>query len=318
MIHSHVQIGTDQYYPGTCEADLVCSESVTDSIVTQSLECPEGFICDQYTNTTVSVNFQCRFGYVCDFATTPDPTVTSPTGQFKKLCPAGFVCSDGTGLGQQNTVICPPNYYCPTGTADHLVGHMAGDAANRGLTTEQANPYLGTDHVVYTVNDDVRMISNHDKRCLGGVDTDLVLRYTVDWHAEGEDLANPFLLYLLNHRPGNTYAGDQVPYSNISIVTGLNSTSIAPDGGIKYDYYRPEAINEAVKENTVCARDHKWRLIDQTIYRKECDCVNFFRVVIAVYRLWLCTFPSLPGTISFICHLFFNLIDIYLYFCLYC
>jgi hypothetical protein len=45
----------------------------------------------------------------------------------------------------------------------------------------------------------------------------------------------------------------------------------------------------------VCARDHKWRLIDQTIYRKECDCVNFFRVVIAVYRLWLCTFPSLPG-----------------------
>jgi hypothetical protein len=153
---------------------------------------------------------------------------------------------------------------------------------------------------VYTVNDDVRMISNHDKRCLGGVDTDLVLRYTVDWHAEGEDLANPFLLYLLSHRPGNTYAGDQVPYSNISIVTGLNSTSIAPDGGIKYDYYRPEAINEAVKENTVCARDHKWRLIDQTIYRKECDCVNFFRVVIAVYRLWLCTFPSLPGTI-FIC-----------------
>lgn len=67
----------------------------------------------------------------------------------------------------------------------------------------------------------------------------------------------------------------------------------------------------AIKSDLKCARDHKWNLVQQTIERKECDCVTFFKVnimldwlshsslannflhiklqvVIAVYRLWRC------------------------------
>lgn len=34
----------------------------------------------------------------------------------------------------------------------------------------------------------------------------------------------------------------------------------------------------AIKSDLKCARDHKWDLVKDTIERKECDCVTFFKV----------------------------------------
>jgi hypothetical protein len=82
------------------------------------------------------------------------------------------------------------------GTADHRTGYIAGDAVNRGLNYEEANPYMNMNNVVYTINDDVRLLSTHDKKCLLGADPVLTLRYSTDWLAEGEDILNPYLLYL--------------------------------------------------------------------------------------------------------------------------
>lgn len=57
-------------------------------------------MCGEASNSEESVYFPCREGYVCDFGTTPDPNLEAPEGQFTQLCPVGFVCTDGTGLGQ--------------------------------------------------------------------------------------------------------------------------------------------------------------------------------------------------------------------------
>lgn len=325
LVSRQILLGIDQFYPGTCEADTVCYEvsgyksstsstfpTILTQIATQSTACPEGFVCDEATTTNASDNFPCRGGYVCDFGTTPDPSIKAPQGQFTKLCPPGYVCNDGTGLGQLYREICPPNFYCPTGTVDYMTGAMAGDAVNRGLSALEANPYLDRSHVVYTVVDDVRVLSGHDQHCLSGIDTDLSLRYTVSWLAEGAELNNPYLSYLRKHVDGK-----QVPYSNNPLLTGHNSTDNNSMGEANYDnhnylsptitslalgttvnsaapqaYYRPVTIKTTTENDLKCARDHKWRLIDETIYRKECDCSNFFRVVIAVYRFWLCTYSD--------------------------
>ena len=144
-VSREIKQGIDQYYPGTCEADKICyqvsshqvssqksnSTDVTNTIltqiITQSIPCPEGYVCDERTNSTNGMYYPCRGGYVCDSSTTPDPSILSPKGQFSKLCPAGYVCNDGTGLGQMYQNICPANYYCPTGTVDYITGELAGD-----------------------------------------------------------------------------------------------------------------------------------------------------------------------------------------------
>lgn len=136
---------------------------------------------------------------------------------------------------------------------------------------------MNTRNVAYTVTDDVRVISDHDLNCLNGINTDLPYRYTTNWIGEYEELYNPYLMYLRSHTNNGS-----VPYTNNAILTGHKNSL----------YYRPSVINIATQNNLVCGRDGKWNLNDQTIYREECDCGNFFRVVIAVYRFWLCTFTT--------------------------
>ena len=41
--------------------------------------------------------------------------------------------------------------------------------------------------------------------------------------------------------------------------------------------------------NSLCARDHKWELMQNAINREVCDCAAQFRQVHEVYRLWNCT-----------------------------
>jgi len=194
-----------------------------------------------------------------------------------------FPRADGTGLGEEHHFACPAGYYCPTGTGDHLVGIMARDAVNRGLTHIAANPYLNERNVVYTNNDDVRVMSDHDAACLSAIDLDLKMRYSTDWLEEGAGVANPYLLFLVRARP------HRKPYTNETSITKPGRMNVFQSWKAG-KYYRPETANTATRRDSICGRDHKWRLIDQAIFRKECDCTNFFRVVIALYRFWLCTY----------------------------
>jgi len=276
--------GEDMLYPGTCEADLVCYSSVNLKSNTEAQSCAEGFVCDERTSSDLASNFLCRSGYVCDFGTTPDPDLRSFMGQYKRLCPAGYVCEDGTGLGQQYRNLCPNNFYCPTGTGNNLLGTMAGDSFNRNLPVHLANPYYEMIHVRYAENDDIRVISSHDKRCFESVDIDLSLRYTYSWIPEGQQLTNPSLLYLKKARrsnaDGSKLQGNVPPYSNDPILTGDANRS---------HFYRPISIQSSLQKSIDCGRDHKWRLIEQVEYRKECNCTIFLHVLTAVYRLWRCT-----------------------------
>ena len=129
----------------------------------------------------------------------------------------------------------------------------------------------------------MRVLSDHDSACLSGIDLDLNLRYATNWLEEGEGIENPYLLFLVKARP------HRKPYTNESAVTKPGRLNVFQKW-TSGKYYRPETINAAVRRNSVCGRDHKWRLVDEAIFRKECDCVNFFRVVIALYRFWLCTY----------------------------
>eukprot|EP00981_Chlorochromonas_danica_P002026 scaffold413_cov176-Ochromonas_danica.AAC.22 len=267
-----ITMGVDQLYPGTCEADFICYFSVGNSSSAEGTACTEGYVCDEATNSTFSLLYLCRAGYVCDTGTTPETSLEATMGQFRKLCPPGYVCNDGTTLQNAYRTLCPVGYFCPTGTGDYYVGTMANDGANRDLNASIINPSLNKHHVVYLVNDDVRVMSDEEVTCLQGIDSDLRLRYQKEWLPEGEDLNNKYLLYLRSHVVG------RLPYQNDPVLTGH-------DDGL---YYRPKDINLAIKSDLTCARDGKWGLIQSVINRKECDCENFFYVVAAVYRLWKC------------------------------
>jgi hypothetical protein len=265
--------GVDVYYTGTCESDRICYSAVSKDKISEATPCTEGFICDQETSSYEEVYYPCRAGYVCDYGTTPDVDLRATNGQFKRICPASFYCGNGIGLGQAYRNACPLGYYCPTGTGDYLIGLLAGDAVNRGLNDTIANPYTGEEFVRFVGTDDVRVISAHDHRCNLGIDTAISLRYEVDWVRPDEDLVNPSLLYLRNPVAGH------VPYQIDPVLTSTND-------GLPY---RSIATQATIKHNQLCARDHKWRLIDQTIARKECDCLQFFYTMITIYRLWKCT-----------------------------
>ena len=92
--------GEDQLYPGTCEADIICYNAVAQGSTSEAIDCPEGYVCDEGTSSDRAFDYPCRAGYYCDYGTTPDRDVAAPSGQFRKLCPPGFVCLDATGKGQ--------------------------------------------------------------------------------------------------------------------------------------------------------------------------------------------------------------------------
>jgi len=261
--------GDDIWYRGTCESDVICDTSAAGKVI----PCPEGNVCDELTTQERSVFFRCRGGYVCDFATTPDPSLEAPQGQFKRLCPTGYYCPDGTGRGQQIRYKCPAGHFCPTGTADPYLGSMANDAVNRGMTEVEADPFYNVINLKHIAKNDIRVISDHDRRCFDGVDRDLKIRYRQRFISSSTLSNNQNVNYLNVLRPG------MPPYIKDGNVTGMRYGT----------YYRPSAVNKAVEENRMCARDHKWRLVSEAIERDECDCKTQFKVIIAVYRLWQCS-----------------------------
>ncbi|CAM9426180.1 unnamed protein product, partial [Ectocarpus fasciculatus] len=284
-----INLVSDTWYPGTCEADIICDVSGS----SEAEACPEGYVCEESSNSEESVHHPCREGYVCDFGTTPDPDLEAPEGQFTQLCPVGFVCTDATGLGQAYRQVCYENYFCPTGTGDPRTGQMADDAVNRGLTAEQVNPFLNVDTLKYLGDEDVRMVSAHDLRCLAGTDTGHKERYFTRWLGEYAYPPNSLTVdYLRVARPGKP------PYTNdtsLALSSAVRDRAVA--GGLDAagtyldveGYVRPSVINEAIAMDLSCARDHKWRLVSMAIERQECNCVNQIYVIAGVYRLWRCT-----------------------------
>lgn len=123
-----IHLAHDQFYFGTCEADLICAEGRT--AASEAKACDNGFVCDEKTSLDEGRKFPCAAGYVCDAATTPDTKLHAPTNQLRQLCKEGYYCSAGTGTkakskgGDRWDIIggarkpCPENHFCPTGTAD--------------------------------------------------------------------------------------------------------------------------------------------------------------------------------------------------------
>jgi len=233
-------IGTDEWLPGTCEADIFCYN--TDKSEAQS--CPEGYVCDEKTSGLISQH-PCREGYVCDFGTTPDVSLEAPRGQYAQLCPASKYCETGTGENQKDRSSCPIGYFCPTGTANPFTGAMADDALNRGLSVEHANPFLNLTNIKYISEDDIRLVSDHDQRCFDGIDPALQRNWFIE----------------------------PVPYRRWGTGQEVDQ----------------KLTNRAIKQDLLCARDHKWRLVGDAISRLECDCTRQVEAVLLVYRLWKCT-----------------------------
>ena len=175
-------LGEDQWYPGTCEADIICNTKEK----AEALPCSEGFFCNERTGATEASSNPCPVGYVCDFGTTPDELLFAPMGKYNQLCPAGYFCFQGTGFGQRFQGVCPEGYFCPSGTGQPLVGVMANDAINRGLDARQANPF--TDIVECKLLPFERLprcISQHDQNCFDGINAELLTQSFVKDFGDG-------------------------------------------------------------------------------------------------------------------------------------
>lgn len=167
--------------------------------------------------------------------------------------------------------LCLEDFFCPTGSADELLGALADDSMNRGLSLEEVDPELRVRNVRLLSNDDMRVVADHEDRCLNGVDGDLMIRYATRYRDAGAG-AGRFVV----EQPK---AGDQP----------------AEIAAVPFD--RPAIVNEARARNKLCGRDHKWRHVRNAIARDDCDCRRQLDVVIAVYRLWKCR-SSTNGTIE--------------------
>ena len=266
-------LASDQFYPGTCEADLICNADES----AEAIPCPAGFVCDEATTLEGSQQYQCAQGYSCDFGTTPDLSLEAlANGQFGTLCNNGYECMDGTDI-EDSENLCPTNFFCPTGTADSMLGLLAEDGMNRDIDEQHGNPNLNQTHIVYTGGEDFYLLGEHQKNCMDGVDSSLKHRYKVEWLRSFTDLPNSHIEYLVRSVDRNSDGKSDPPYISDKNISGFDRP------------VRPKVENKAILFDLSCARDHKWELVGDAIRRKECNCVEQSFIIAAVYRLWKCT-----------------------------
>jgi hypothetical protein len=294
----------DQWYPGTCEADIMCN---FDSAADMN-PCSEGYFCYERTTSLTAVDNICKAGYVCDFGSTPDVTLNAPQGQYNQLCPTGYYCPEGTGAGQQYQYPCPDNYFCPTGTADPWLGLSAQDSFHRLLNVTMADPFLYMNNtgmpggLPEIFGDDFSAESTDDDSISR---RRLSRRLTQDSYLGGYDPQSP-----------NVYIGDdpsvaryvQLPEERVEqrvsshdqrCFNGINETKKASHEErfnlSMVDVYPNQGFfrqNLATANDEFCARDHKWKSIYNAIDRDACDCKTQFRVVLQMYDWWRCTHPD--------------------------
>jgi hypothetical protein len=244
----------DEWKIGTCEVDVFCNNPG----VPQAQPCSEGYVCDEGTSAITATETHCPEGFVCDFGTTPDLSLEARNGKFKMLCPEGYQCLSATGKGQMFRSICEPEFFCPTGTSTSRQGRMSNDALVRNFPRQQVNPYFPEKFKAKLFCGDYKVAGS------------------CEW------------------RPRPTSAHDELCYN------GINSTLIE---SFEYKYsndsvarqYLPQwgnlagELNLATKANLQCARDHKWRLVNDAIARLECDCTAQVHRVLKIFHLWKCT-----------------------------
>lgn len=242
-----IYLAEDQYYSGTCEADIICS----DEELTEAAPCQDGFVCADKSTSQSGTSVKCPAGYICPFGTTPDDSLEAPQGHYANICPQGYHCADGTGLDAADYQ-CPLNHYCPTGTSDPMIGVMANDGLNRGLKGETIDPDRGLRNLVYFGEDSFKLLSDHESKCISGIDITLENRFSL---VTDQSLNNAMLMNE-NHS---------------SKPRGENGWSM---------------IRDNIKYQIECARDSKWKLIKDAVKRGTCDCNSQMFIIIAVYRLW--------------------------------
>eukprot|EP00940_MAST-03C_sp_MAST-3C-sp2_P001609 g1609.t1 len=162
----------DKWYPGECEADLICNEDGK----SQAEACSEGYVCFERTTASSALSYLCPPGFVCDYGTTPDTDLESPSGMLSILCPEGYFCPEGTGRGQMFRNQCPEGFFCPTGTGNPYDGTMARDSILRSISRDDANPRMHGDlqdpSMMFLHLPSVtlpRYYSEHDRRCFDGI-----------------------------------------------------------------------------------------------------------------------------------------------------
>eukprot|EP00750_Incisomonas_marina_P013799 INCI17542.1.p1 GENE.INCI17542.1~~INCI17542.1.p1 ORF type:complete len:3776 (-),score=497.18 INCI17542.1:2420-13582(-) len=295
----------DQWYPGTCEADIMCNFDAR----TEMTPCTEGYYCYERTTSLTAVDHICKAGYVCGFGSTPDVTLNAPSGQYKQLCPAGYYCPEGTGVGQQFQYPCPENYFCPSGTADPWLGILADDSFHRVLNATMADPFLYMSNTgipgglpeIFTSPESVadrtsrrrRRRLNQDQYLGGGepiwpnddiYDDPSVVDYV---KLPGERVEQ-----LVSSHDQRCFNGiNETKQASHEERINLTMVDIYPNLG----FYRQ---NLAIENDQVCARDHKWKSVYHAISRGVCDCKTQFRVVRQVYDFWRCTHPDSPDSLS--------------------
>ena len=171
-----VYLAHDQFYHGTCEADLICSEGGL--APTQAKPCDYGYVCDEKTTHRNSLSYPCPAGFVCDFGTTPDTSLEAPGSQLKQLCPAGLVCGSDD-LGQPSQSICPEDHWCPTGTADPSIGSLANDGLLRLVGFGHGSPNTHHINLQYLGGDAFDLLDAHDNECATAVLPSLEERFHV-------------------------------------------------------------------------------------------------------------------------------------------
>ena len=171
-----VFLAHDQFYRGTCEADLICSEGGL--APPQAKPCDYGFVCDEETSLESSMNYPCPVGFVCDFATTPDTKLRAPGSQLKKLCKEGYFCGSDD-LSRPSRGLCPRNHWCPTGTSDPLIGSLANDGLLRMLDETGTTPPT---NLHYQGGDKFTLLSDHDRECKAATLPSLHNRFQAQIH----------------------------------------------------------------------------------------------------------------------------------------
>jgi hypothetical protein len=238
-------LAEDQYYSGTCEADMICAEEDP----TEAVPCQDGFVCDEKSTSESSITTECPPGYVCSFGTTPDTLLDAPQGQFANMCPVGHFCIGGTGL-EATEYQCPMGFFCPTGTSNPIHGVLADDSINRYIKIDSADPNKRLQNIAYFGEDQFQLLSDHDLTCLGGIDSSMKERYSL------------------------------VP--NKQFVENLMNDDYMISGGQE----EWTTLRSSIKHQSKCARDNKWKLVENAIKRGNCDCNSQLFVLFAIYRLW--------------------------------
>ena len=169
-----IYFADDQYYPGTCEADIICSDS--ELSLAEAIPCQDGYVCGEQTNSTTSTSTKCPPGYVCQFGTTPDISLEAPRSKYKPLTENSMFCSHGTGLSASES-FCPMGYFCPPGTSNPTYGIVTDDALMRGMTTSMSDPENAVHYLRYFGYETFRLLSKHNSYCINGEESSLNDRF---------------------------------------------------------------------------------------------------------------------------------------------